>query len=607
MKHFWYVLAVVLFSATQSTAQPIFQESFEGAEFPPLGWTETPVEVAGYGIDPDWYRHEGTDLSTYNTSFGAPAHDGLQLACFNSRIASGWCASSRLETPALDLSEAASADLSYWMFHDTAWGWGDCWEAVTVQIDPGTGVWEDLGEMNVRQVGSNPGWREMVLSLDAYLGLSQVRVGFLAVSDQGENIHLDLISVSSLEADSQAPELVEFADSQMPVAAPLSFSLLLSDRSQGAAQLGGLLSFDSFGTSTSFVLDRVSEADPVQPLRRFRYRGLVASPGQVASGEVRILMTDEHGNEAWTEDLPVAWYNPLNSLHEDFERYADFTHDIPPFTQIDVDSSGTWGVPYSSFPGAGYVGSFIIFNPYQTDPPMPYDAYLPHSGSRAAVAFTAYNGNDDWLVSPALAASADLKFSLWARTPDTSWDLERFRVLVSTTANHDPEVFELVPSEHYVSGQDFVEPPFPWTRYEFDLSAWADAPSGYVFVAVNGISPWITLTGLFVDDIEAWSSASPVVAEVPVFTSGPSAHPNPFNPRTTISFELAGASRVDLTVHDVRGRLVRTLVSGDLEAGPHEVMWDGMDNQGQALGSGVYFSRLVASGGVWQNKMVLVR
>ncbi len=607
MKTLLFLLIMILCSVTLASAQILIEESFEGSEFPPAEWTETMVEVAGYGTDPDWARHFGVHLSVSNPAYGTPAYDGDYVAYFNSRYASGWCASSRLETPALDLSSIASADLSYWMFHDLVWGWGDCWEAITIQVDPGTGVWEDLGERNVRRVNDNPGWAEMIVSLDAYVGLPEVRIGFLAVSDQGEDIQLDLVTVTAMDADNEAPVLQEFAGTRMPLTAPLDFSIVMADRSLGAEQLNGLLSFDGFGSSTAFTLDRISEAEAEPPLRRFRYRGQVPSPGEAAGAQVRIQLADEYGNQTWSEDFSVEWYTPLSTLHEGFENHEDFTEDIPPFTQIDADSSGTWGIPYATFPNDGYVGSFITFNAHATDPPVPYAAYLPHDGQRCAVAFTAYSGNDDWLVSPGMASTSDLKISFWARTPDSSWDLERFRVMVSTTNNYDTEAFELVPSSHYVPGQDYVEPPFPWTRYEFDLSAWADAPGGYVFVAINGISPWITLVGLFVDDLAIEGSISGLDSEMPVLSSGPVAHPNPFNPRTTIAFDLAAPSTVELQIHDLRGRQVKKLMAEFLQAGHHEVIWEGTDDLGRALGSGTYLVRLVSADGIRQNKLVLVR
>jgi N-acetylneuraminic acid mutarotase len=82
--------------------------------------------------------------------------------------------------------------------------------------------------------------------------------------------------------------------------------------------------------------------------------------------------------------------------------------------------------------------------------------------------------------------------------------------------------------------------------------------------------------------------------------------PNPFNPSTTIRYELEAPGRVVLRVYDARGRVVRTLVDATHESGPHAVVWDGRDDGGVRSASGVYFYRLDAGGAVLSKKMVLV-
>jgi len=84
------------------------------------------------------------------------------------------------------------------------------------------------------------------------------------------------------------------------------------------------------------------------------------------------------------------------------------------------------------------------------------------------------------------------------------------------------------------------------------------------------------------------------VPEVPGRTALVDARPNPFNPSTTLSFELARESVARLAIHDMRGRLVRTLVDGGLQAGAHQSVWDGRDASGRTVESGVYFARLTA-------------
>jgi hypothetical protein len=87
--------------------------------------------------------------------------------------------------------------------------------------------------------------------------------------------------------------------------------------------------------------------------------------------------------------------------------------------------------------------------------------------------------------------------------------------------------------------------------------------------------------------------------------------PNPFNPKTAISFTLPERSLVDLSIYDVSGRLVRTLLHGEMAAGAYTgeraAPWDGTDESGAAVRSGVYFYRLKAADLELTRKMVLVR
>jgi len=73
-------------------------------------------------------------------------------------------------------------------------------------------------------------------------------------------------------------------------------------------------------------------------------------------------------------------------------------------------------------------------------------------------------------------------------------------------------------------------------------------------------------------------------------------HPNPFNPETEISFALPEHSSVKITVLDLLGRQIMTLVERNYSAGFQKVIWDGTDASGNKVGTGVYFYRIVATG-----------
>lgn len=84
-------------------------------------------------------------------------------------------------------------------------------------------------------------------------------------------------------------------------------------------------------------------------------------------------------------------------------------------------------------------------------------------------------------------------------------------------------------------------------------------------------------------------------------------YPNPFNPLTTIAYVLDEPQNVRLTVFSVDGRVVRRLEDGPRGEGRHEVQWNGLDKQGQAVPSGTYFCHLQAGSASQTRSMALVR
>jgi hypothetical protein len=84
-------------------------------------------------------------------------------------------------------------------------------------------------------------------------------------------------------------------------------------------------------------------------------------------------------------------------------------------------------------------------------------------------------------------------------------------------------------------------------------------------------------------------------------------YPNPFNPSTEISFSLPNAAHVELDVFNVLGQKVRSLVSSDMTAGEHTVMWDGQNASGATVSSGVYFYRIAAGNFTDTKKMMMLK
>jgi beta-glucanase (GH16 family) len=85
-------------------------------------------------------------------------------------------------------------------------------------------------------------------------------------------------------------------------------------------------------------------------------------------------------------------------------------------------------------------------------------------------------------------------------------------------------------------------------------------------------------------------------------------YPNPFNPITTLSYDLPAPAAVNLAVYNVAGKLVKTLIGGEtVGAGRHETIWNGRDETGRVVAAGVYFYRLDAAGFSETRRMTLVK
>lgn len=84
-------------------------------------------------------------------------------------------------------------------------------------------------------------------------------------------------------------------------------------------------------------------------------------------------------------------------------------------------------------------------------------------------------------------------------------------------------------------------------------------------------------------------------------------YPNPFNPQTTISYQLEKEGPLSLRIYNLKGQLVRNLFSGAQQKGSHSLIWNGKDDSGSSVGSGIYFYRLESTGFSQTKKMLLAK
>ncbi|GEM_PF-2671348 len=146
---------------------------------------------------------------------------------------------------------------------------------------------------------------------------------------------------------------------------------------------------------------------------------------------------------------------------------------------------------------------------------------------------------------------------------------------------------------------------------------------GFGFEAVNRPSPQDSLIATRAEvmaEMLTWlegpvgirgGDRNPIPETVPRIYALSQNFPNPFNPSTTITFDIpadgSGHHEVKLVIYDIRGRVMKTLLDVPLPAGRHQVVWDGRGESGRQLPSGIYLYRLTVDGRVFTRKMLLLK
>ena len=126
-----------------------------------------------------------------------------------------------------------------------------------------------------------------------------------------------------------------------------------------------------------------------------------------------------------------------------------------------------------------------------------------------------------------------------------------------------------------------------------DIKFEGDIPTGEANISISNL----ILAGVNGMAIECEKDATfDLDFGMPLETSLNANYPNPFNPSTTIPFELAKSGYLTLKVYDMNGSLVKTLASNYRDAGSYEVVWNGLNNDGQQVSSGQYMLQMSTPG-----------
>jgi len=261
-------------------------------------------------------------------------------------------------------------------------------------------------------------------------------------------------------------------------------------------------------------------------------------------------------------------------FEDDFESYTDFALDFPPWTQVDVDGSGTYGSVSLNFTNEFYTGSFIIFNASATDPPAGGTDWDAYEGFKGAYCFAATTPpNDDWMITPKITGGSqdfyvaircvtndafvfmvdnflveddgsDIKISFYAKSITDAYGLERFQVGISTTDN-DPASFEIITEDPY------EEAPITWTLFEYTYSF---APELEVSVS-GGLGLTVTVDN--VGEVDAVGVPVSIVAKGGLILLGA-------NASTTLDVPAGDSAKANVLMVGI-GRPTITVTVDDIE------------------------------------------
>lgn len=278
------------------------------------------------------------------------------------------------------------------------------------------------------------------------------------------------------------------------------------------------------------------------------------------------------------------------------ESFENDTVGTLPEGWFQIDNDGGPGNP--QFPGQWQISDHVLSG---TGTPVPIPG---HTGDQwVGVGYNTGSpppANDDYLVMPKLGINDNAALEFWASSTDPSYlDALKVKVAVTpSTPNAEDFTDELL---------DIPEVPVEWTKYTVDLSAYTGQE---IYIAFNYYSTDKYL--IKIDDVELYgdmvlSVNDPADPVAPTQFKLDQNYPNPFNPTTSIHFEIPQNTDVKLTIFNMLGQEVKTLVNKQMAAGKYDVVWDATNNAGQVVSSGIYFYRIEAGSFVKTAKMLLLK
>ncbi len=310
------------------------------------------------------------------------------------------------------------------------------------------------------------------------------------------------------------------------------------------------------------------------------------------------------GNDTYTTSLDILIDTWEYAFVEEFESVQHESNVIGDWTNLDLDNQPTLDIEGFDYAGEGSAQAFVGLDIEEIFPPvLGLEAW---SGSKVVAAFpivtnTNHPAANDMLISPdfEIYPSADgyLTVSFWYK--GTSADGEMFNVLYASNPEDESD-YEAINNNTIYSSDE-------WNLYEGEI--YLEAGNDFITnVAIQNVSTggnYILIDAIYINDSIYVPNANDDATLVEL--SEVSNYPNPFNPETTIEFNIGKKSNVKVEVFNIKGQKVNTLVNDNLQAGKHKVVWNGDNTNGEKVSSGIYFYKVTNEKDSIINKMIMMK
>lgn len=221
---------------------------------------------------------------------------------------------------------------------------------------------------------------------------------------------------------------------------------------------------------------------------------------------------------------------------------------------------------------------------------------IAHTGDMGIGVIYNASGNDDWLVTPPLNLTnfTSAAFGFWARSHSPDY-LENFYVKISTTGNAINNFTTSLGSQ--------TNAPATWEQYIIDLTAYVGSTI-YLAVQCVSVDQWYLFADDFLVLASSGNSAQNLVVQENYKLNN---FPNPFNPNTTISFNLVKDEEIEVDIYNLKGQKIKNLFQGKAKSGDNSLVWNGRDRDNKSATSGIYFVKLQTETRTIVRKLILLK